>query len=39
MTFTNLFIVGVVVILVCVMLDEFLEAYDEWRKDIDEDEF
>jgi len=38
MTFTNVFIVGVVVILVCVMLDEFLETYDEWRKDID-DEF
>jgi len=37
MTFTNLFIVGVVVILVCVMLDEFLEAYDEFM-DGDDDE-
>ena len=36
MTFTNLFIVGVVVILVCVMLDEFLETYDEWRNGDDE---
>ena len=36
MTFTNLFIVGVVVILVCVMLDEFLEAYDEYMRDDDQ---
>ena len=36
MTFTNLFIVGVVVILVCVMLDEFLEAYDEFMSEDDE---
>ena len=36
MTFTNVFIIGVVVILACVMLDEFLEAYDEWRNGDDE---
>jgi hypothetical protein len=36
MTFTNIFIIGVVVILVCVMLDEFLEAYDEFMSDDDQ---
>jgi hypothetical protein len=36
MTFSEIFIVGVVVILVCVMLDEFLEAYDEYMNDDDE---
>jgi hypothetical protein len=34
----QIFLIGVVVIIVLVMIDEFLEAYDEWRKDID-DEF
>lgn len=33
MTLTTLFIAGVVIIIACVMLDEFLEAYDEWRND------
>jgi len=36
MTFGEIFIVGVVVILVCVMLDEFLEAYDEFMSEDDE---
>jgi len=36
MTFANIFIIGVVVILVCVMLDEFLEAYDEYMNDDDQ---
>jgi hypothetical protein len=35
----QIFLIGVVVVIVLVMLEEFLEAYDEWRKDIDEDEF
>jgi hypothetical protein len=36
MTFGEIFIIGVVVILVCVMLDEFLEAYDEYMNNDDE---
>jgi len=36
MTVGEIFIVGIVVILVCVMLDEFLETYDEWRNSDDE---
>ena len=36
MTFGEIFIVGVVVIIVCVMLDEFLEAYDEFMSDDDQ---
>jgi len=36
MTFGEIFIVGVVVIIVCVMLDEFLEAYDEYMNDDDQ---
>ena len=35
----EIFLVGIVVIILLVMAEEFLEAYDEWRKDIDEDEF
>jgi hypothetical protein len=35
----QIFLIGVVIIIVLVMLDEFFEAYEEWRKDIDEDEF
>jgi hypothetical protein len=35
----QIFLVGVVVVILLVMAEEFLEAYDEWRKDIDEDEF
>ena len=38
MTVGEIFIVGIVVILVCVMLEEFLEAYDEYMNN-DEDEF
>ena len=35
----EIFLVGVVVIILLVMVEEFLEAYDEWRKNIDKDEF
>ena len=31
MTFGELFIVGIVIIILCVMAEEFFEAYDEWR--------
>ncbi len=37
MTFGEIFIIGIVVIVLCVMAEEFLEAYDEWRKDIDDE--
>lgn len=39
MTLTVLFIAGVVIVIACVMLDEFLEAYDEWNKDIDDEDY
>ena len=32
----EIFLVGVVIIIVIVMLDEFFEAYDEWRNGDDE---
>jgi len=35
----EIFLAGVVILLLIVMIDEYLETYDEWRKDIDEDEF
>jgi hypothetical protein len=35
----KIFLVGVVLIIVLVMIDEFLEAYDEWSEGQDEDEF
>jgi len=35
--FGMFFLAGVAIIIACVMLDEFLEAYDEWRKDIDDE--
>jgi len=35
----KIFLAGVVLIIVLVMIDEFLEAYDEWREGQDEDEF
>ena len=35
----EIFLVGVVVVILLVMAEEFFEAYEEWRKDIDEDEF
>ena len=38
MTSMIIFIAGVVVIIVCVMLDEFLEAYEEWQDNQDQDE-
>jgi uncharacterized membrane protein len=36
MTFDEIFIIGIVVIVLCVMAEEFLEAYDEWRNGDDE---
>ena len=36
MTFSEIFIVGIVIIVLCVMAEEFLEAYDEWRNDEDD---
>ena len=36
MTFGEIFIIGIVVIVLCVMAEEFLEAYDEWRDSDDE---
>jgi hypothetical protein len=38
MTSMIIFIAGVVVIIACVMLDEFLEAYEEWQDNQDQDE-
>ena len=35
----QIFLLGVAVIIVLVMLEEFFEAYDEWRDGDDEDEF
>jgi hypothetical protein len=35
----EIFLAGVVVVILLVMAEEFLEAYDEWRKNIDKDEF
>jgi len=32
----EIFLVGVVVVILLVMAEEFLEAYDEWRNDDDE---
>ena len=37
MTFGEIFIVGIVIIVLCVIAEEFLEAYDEYMRD-DEDE-
>jgi uncharacterized membrane protein len=36
MTFGELFIIGIVIIVLCVMAEEFLEAYDEWRNSDEE---
>ena len=36
MTFGEIFIIGIVVIILLVMAEEFLEAYDEWRNGDDE---
>jgi hypothetical protein len=32
----EIFLVGIVVIIILVMAEEFLEAYDEWRNGDDE---
>ena len=37
MTFGEIFIIGIVVIVLCVMAEEFLEAYDEYMGDDDEE--
>jgi len=37
MTFGEIFLVGIVVIVLCVMAEEFLEAYDEWRNSDEDD--
>ena len=36
MTFGEIFIIGIVVIVLCVMAEEFLESYDEYMGDDDE---
>jgi len=33
----EIFLVGVVVIILLVMAEEFFEAYEEWRKDLDDE--
>jgi hypothetical protein len=33
----EIFLVGVVIVILLVMAEEFLESYDEWRKDIDDE--
>ena len=33
----EIFLAGIVVIILLVMAEEFFEAYDEWRKDIDDE--
>ena len=36
----EIFLAGVVILLLIVMVDEYLKAYDEWRDGLDdEDEF
>ena len=37
MTFGEIFIIGIVVIVLCVMAEEFLEAYDEYMGDDDDE--
>ena len=37
MTFGEIFIIGIVVIVLCVMAEEFLEAYGEYMGDDDEE--
>ena len=34
----EIFLAGVVILLLIVMIDEYLEAYDEWRDGLDDDE-
>ena len=34
----EIFLAGVVILLLIVMAEEFFEAYEEWRKDIDDEE-
>ena len=35
----QIFLAGVVLVIVLVMIDEFLEAYDEWREDLDDEDY
>ena len=37
MTCGEIFIIGIVVIVLCVMAEEFLEAYDEYMGDDDDE--
>lgn len=39
MTFAEIFLIGIIIIVLCVMAEEFLEAYEEWRKDIDDEDY
>lgn len=39
MTMGEIFLIGVIIIVLCVLAQEFLEAYDEWRKDDDEEDY
>ena len=34
----EIFLAGVVILLLIVMIDEYLKAYDEWRDGLDDDE-
>ena len=34
----EIFLAGVVILLLIVMIDEYLEAYDEWRDGLDDDD-
>ncbi len=36
MTMGEIFLAGIVILLLIVMIDEFFEAYDEWRDGDDE---
>ena len=36
MTLGEIFLLGIGIIIICVMAEEFLEAYDEWRNGDDE---
>jgi len=36
MSFKELFVIGIVIIILCVIAEEFLEAYDEYMNNDDE---
>lgn len=35
----EIFLIGIVIIILCVIAEEFLEAYDEWRYGDDEEDY